>query len=116
MAVEAPPVGELPVAPVPWLSLLIPAYDFPAGVDRILDSVAAAADERIECLVGDDSTTPEVERRVRAHAAFASGRVAYVRNVPARGAVTNWNEMITRASGEYLLFMHHDECPAGSEW
>ncbi|SDZ74706.1 glycosyltransferase family 2 protein [Acidovorax soli] len=95
----------------PWLSVLIPAYEFPLGVLRILDRLQAGGCEGVECLIGDDSRTDAVEQAVRLHALFASGAVHYRRNRPPLGAVANWNDLLVRAQGDYVLLMHHDECP-----
>lgn len=100
------------LATTAWLSLLVPAYEYPTGVRRILDLFEAAQPHGVECLVNDDSTDDSVEAAVRAHPCFSSGRVSYVRNRPGLGAVHNWNALLQRATGEYILFMHHDECPA----
>lgn len=95
----------------PWLSVLIPAYEHALGVLRILDRLQAGGCEGVECLIGDDSCTDAVEQAVRSHALFASGGVHYRRNRPPLGAVANWNDLLTRAQGDYVLLMHHDECP-----
>ncbi len=98
-------------ASTPSLSVLIPAYEYPLGVLRILDRLKAGNCEGVECLIGDDSRTDAVEQVVRAHTLFASGGVHYRRNRPSLGAVANWNDLIVRAQGDYVLLMHHDECP-----
>lgn len=94
-----------------WLSLLIPAFEHPIGVLRILDRLAASKSFGVECLIGDDSRSDDVENLLKKHPLFISGLVKYRRNDPALGAVPNWNDLLTRASGEYILLMHHDECP-----
>ena len=94
-----------------WLSLLVPAYEYPEGIVRILDLLAASNKDGVECLVGDDSASDAVEVAVRDHPLHSSGRIHYLRNTPARGAVHNWNLLLSRACGEFVLFMHHDECP-----
>ena len=94
-----------------WLSLLIPAFEYPLGVTRILDRMHASAASGIECLISDDSRSDDVELAVLAHPLHREGKVAYTRNRPALGAVHNWNELLSRASGEYVVLMHHDECP-----
>jgi glycosyltransferase involved in cell wall biosynthesis len=97
---------------LPWLSILIPAYERPDGVRRILDAIVKEKNiSGIECLVGDDSHTGLVEAAVRNHKLFLEGKVTYWRNTPSLGAIANWNDLLERAIGTHLIFMHHDEFP-----
>lgn len=107
--VEPEPVADSQLRGL--LSLLIPAYEHPSGVMRILDCLHAAQAGRIDCVIGDDSQSDLVEAAVLGHPLYLAGGVRYYRNQPTLGAIANWNELMTRAQGEYLLFMHHDECP-----
>jgi glycosyltransferase involved in cell wall biosynthesis len=95
----------------PWLSLLVPAYAYPEGLGRILDSLVGLEVAGVECLVHDDSRDDSTERLVREHRAFREGAVQYRRNRPALGAVRNWNSLLAAAQGEYVVLMHHDEFP-----
>lgn len=92
----------------PSLDLLLPAYEYAAGVAHILDSLVDAP-RGIRVLIGDDSVTDEVENCVMRHAAF--GRVHYRRNTPALGAIKNWNDLLARSKKEYIMILHHDEWP-----
>lgn len=94
-----------------WLSVLIPAYEHPLGVLRILDGLHLSNMGGVECLISDDSRSNAVEDAVVAHPLYKIGGISYFRNSPPLGAVENWNSLIGRARGEYLLLMHHDECP-----
>ena len=95
----------------PWISVLIPAYEHPEGVRRILDAIYFSSEHGIECIIGDDSNSNIVELMVKFHPLYINGHVCYHRNKYSCGAVKNWNNLINRAKGEYLLLMHHDECP-----
>jgi len=95
----------------PWLSLLLPTYHYPVGVQRILDILLASRMKGVQCIVGDDSTDDRVELAILAHPAFQAGLVEYHRNPPGGGAVRNWNSLLARATGDHVLTMHHDECP-----
>lgn len=94
----------------PWLSLLIPAYEFPEGVIRILDQLPR--NYGVQCLIGDDSGSDCVELAVLQHPAHRAGLVQYRRNRPALGPANNWNQLLASAQGDHILFMHHDEFPA----
>lgn len=95
----------------PWLSILIPAYEYPTGVLRILNLIYLSNENNIECIVGDDSNSKLVESMVKSHKLYFQGRVSYLSNKNTFGAVKNWNNLLSCANGEYVLLMHHDECP-----
>lgn len=95
----------------PWLSLLVPAYEFPEGLARILRALDAPQAAGVECVVHDDSTSDAVQELVQGHRACLAGRVRYRRNRPALGAVRNWNSLVAAARGTYAILMHHDEFP-----
>ncbi len=99
------------IASHPWLSILIPAYERPEGVLRILDAIAKEGVPDIECIIGDDSLSNSVEVAVYNHPMFLAGRIAYEHNMPPLGAISNWNNLLDRATGTHLMFMHHDEFP-----
>lgn len=103
----------------PWLSVLIPAYEHARGVRHILDRLYAGGPNGyggVECLIGDDSCSEAVEDAVRSHPLFPTGVVQYRRHRPSLGAVPNWNDLLARARGDYVLLMHHDECPESDEF
>lgn len=95
----------------PRLSVLLPAYEHPAGVERILAALAPDACDAVEVLVSDDSASDGVEEAVGRYA----GRfpdLRYSRNRPGLGAVANWNHLVRSAGGEHVVLLHHDEVPA----
>lgn len=108
--------GSAPESQEPWLSLLVPAYEYPEGLTRILDTLEGEEAAGVECRVHDDSRGDGVHELVRAHLATARGRVHYLRNQPPLGAVRNWNSLMANARGDYVMVMHHDEFPASPEF
>lgn len=96
----------------PTLSVLLPTYNQPAGVERILRGLAAVRGRpELEILVSDDSSDDVAADRIRV-VCEAFGGVRYTRNRPSLGAVPNWNALLRSASGEYAWLLHHDEEPA----
>lgn len=95
----------------PWLSLLIPAYEHPSGVSRILQSLATSTEGGVECIISDDSASEAVANIVRPYLDAASPLIRYQRNKPALGAPGNWNRLLAQAKGDYVLLLHHDEFP-----
>jgi len=93
----------------PLLSVLIPAYEYPLGVTRILDALAENCELPIECIIYDDSTTDSVEQAVHNHP--ANLKLIYHRNNPSLGAIKNWNYLLNSAQGMFVMLLHHDECP-----
>jgi len=92
------------------LSILIPAYNFPKGVSRILSQIFPLDTQRFEVLVLDDSTSNHVYDVCISY--LNNGlMLKYRRNTPSLGAVNNWNKLLSIARGKYCLIMHHDDFP-----
>lgn len=94
----------------PVLSILIPAYNYADGVRRIVKPLLFEGRTDIEIVVHDDSTDDSVEAAITELAASHS-YLRYTRNVPAKGAVGNWNGLLQNAQGRYVLLIHHDDFP-----
>ncbi|SRR6266567_3312912 len=99
----------------PLLSILIPAYNYPEGVARILCVLRAQTYEGAEIVISDDSTSDDVETAV-APIIQPGARIRYTRNSPGLGAGANWNALLDKAEGRYCLLMHHDEFPASPQF
>jgi glycosyltransferase involved in cell wall biosynthesis len=95
----------------PWISILIPAYEEPVGIQVILDHLEQSKIYEYECLIYDDSESEKVSEVVKSHRLFIEEKIKYRKNINNQGAVSNWNSLIQDCEGEYFLFMHHDECP-----
>lgn len=94
------------------LSILIPAFNYSKGVERILQALTPLP-PRVELIVSDDSTDTSVMDIV---GKYATENVVYKKNIPAKGAVTNWNDLLGSAKGEFLILLHHDELPLGPKF
>ncbi|MBU2366795.1 MAG: glycosyltransferase [Alphaproteobacteria bacterium] len=94
--------------PAPVLSVLIPAYNYAAGVDRILARRGESAG-RVEYIVHDDSVDDAVATAVRGR---DEQDVLYRRNAGPGNAIANWNGLLDRAQGEFVVLVHHDEFPS----
>lgn len=94
------------------LSILIPAYSYPRGVDRILSTLCPLP-YGVEILIYDDSPDDLVKNVVTQH---LSEKVIYVKNFPTKGAINNWNSLLEMAQGQYVILLHHDECPIGESF
>ena len=99
----------------PTLSILIPAYEYPFGVKRILDLVLKSSalnpELSFECIVSDDSKTDNVKYMIEKHGINNHKGFKYHKRNKSLGAADNWNFLLVAASGDYVHFMHHDEFP-----
>ena len=91
------------------LSVLIPSYNYAGGIHRILDVIDECDTKNIEFIISDDSSNNFVEQTVKIHR--ANVRIQFQRNSPALGAIENWNHLVQQARGEFVMVLHHDECP-----
>jgi glycosyltransferase involved in cell wall biosynthesis len=95
------------VVPTPLITFGIPAYNRPALLAETLASIAAqTADVPYEVIVCDDGTLPETAATV---ARFPADKFFYHRNTPTLGPVRNWNEVIHRARGTWVMVLHEDD-------
>lgn len=93
------------------LSVLIPAYGYTEGVDRILSSFQHDPPDELEIIISDDSLDEQVNQLIADFSRQYLGELRYIRNRPGLGAVFNWNSLLEKASGDYILLLHHDEYP-----
>lgn len=98
------------------LSVLVPAYQFPDGVARILNGFSECNDAECEIIIFDDSKNDSVKEAYLAIGCAHRRNVRYMHSQPSLGAVHNWNALLDTARGEYCLLMHHDEFPMGDHF
>lgn len=89
------------------ISVCIPAYRQPGLLQRCLDSLLLQDLQPLEVILTDDSPDSSVEEVARSYA----GRLPlqYHRNETALGSPGNWNAALSRATGDLLLLLHHDD-------
>ena len=91
----------------PKVSICIPTYNQTTYLKILLDSIDQQTFSNYEIIISDDSITSEVKTLVdRFH--FGE-KLKYFRNKPSLGSPSNWNAAISKASGEYIKIMHHDD-------
>jgi len=98
------------------LSILIPAYDYPEGVNKIIDQLKSLNSNQYEILVFDNSTDNRVKHVIEKKNQIAAYQITYQRNHRETGAVQNWNALLDAAKGDFCLLMHHDEFPLGVDF
>lgn len=90
----------------PQVSILIPAYNNPLGINKALASIAGQTYKDYEVVITDDSPNNSVFNAVKA---FPELPIRYFHNHKRLGSPANWNEAVFKSSGEYIKFLHHDD-------
>ena len=94
------------------LSILIPAYNFNSGINEILDCLESIEDDLrnfIEIIISDDSDEEIIQKNRNESLKKSFKNYIYKRNIDNRGAINNWNKLISKANGDYIWLLHHDE-------
>ncbi len=97
------------------LSICIPVYHNPAGVNRLLESLRVQTfrdyDVWISVDTKDGSEDEEYEKIVGMAAEFAAetGLACTCKAHRECGAAANWNAAMDLADGEYIKLIHHDD-------
>lgn len=93
----------------PLVSVGIPTYDRPEGLERAVRSALAQDERDLEVVVADDaSPNPDVERVGRALAA-EDPRVRFVRNAENLGHDGNYQHVLELARGEHFMWLSDDD-------
>jgi len=97
------------------LSILLPTYNYPAGVDKILDHLDLLVNpysipNNVEVLISDNSDNDSARKKIEKISKKVKG-VEYNYNYTSLGPCMNWNSLIERSQGKYFILMHHDEFP-----
>lgn len=88
------------------VSVCIPTYNQVEYLKKCIDSVLIQDYRNKEVIISDDSSTDDVKNYIDS---LNSPDIKYFRNSPALGTPLNWNNAISKASGEYIKVLHHDD-------
>ena len=94
------------------LSILIPTYNFKSGIDKILDCLESIEDDlrdSIEIIISDDSDQEIIQKNRNKLLKKHFKNYFYTHNIDNYGAINNWNKLISKAQGDYIWLLHHDE-------
>lgn len=100
----------------PSLSILLPAYNYPRGIRRILEKIECHLDDNIEVIIADNSTGSPVLLEVQEFISKYPNNIFYHHHSPTTGPIKNWNWILAHASGDYCVLIHHDEYPQGDNY
>lgn len=89
------------------VSICIPTYRQTFLLKENLDSIVRQSYQHIEVLVSDDSPDDAVKDLVQSYQPLLP--LVYSRNDPSLGSPANWNAVLRKARGEFVLLLHHDD-------
>ena len=92
-------------------SIIIPTYNQLPLLKRALESVLHQQDADYEVIVTDDSDNEEIATYIQS---IDNQSVKYFHHKSAGSAADNWNFGLSKAEGQYVIVMHHDEALTGS--
>lgn len=90
----------------PKVSICIPVYKQAELFKMTFESVLEQFYTDWEIIVADDSPDDSIEKIVFS---YGSIPVIYFRNNPSLGSPANWNAAVSKANGEYIKILHHDD-------
>jgi glycosyltransferase involved in cell wall biosynthesis len=93
---------------IPKVSVLIPSYNAAKFLPEALESVLAQDFEDYELLILDDASSDNTRDLLEKYAAI-DDRVQIQVHPQRLGMVSNWNECLNRARGEYVKFVFCDD-------
>lgn len=95
------------------VSICIPTYNNLEQVIHLLQSIEEQTYQDIEIIITDDSTNPAIEEWIGAHREDESftclKKCTYQHNKKPLGHIFNWNEALSKATGEYIKIMFSDD-------
>jgi glycosyltransferase involved in cell wall biosynthesis len=94
----------------------VPAYEYSGGIELILNSFTNAPVNDVEIIICDDSSGDKISTLVNEFQKIHPNLVEYHKNIPPLGAAKNWNSLLDKATGEYILLLHHDEYPSAPKF
>lgn len=93
------------------LSILIPAYNYTLGIERILSRAKELKNfnkKKYEIIIYDNSENSRIRNIYKKYSYL---NIYYKKNSKFGGAVNNWNSLLKAAKGKFILMIHHDELP-----
>lgn len=92
-------------------SIIIPTYNQLPLLKRALESVLHQQGADYEVIVTDDSDNEEIATFIQS---TDNQLIKYFHHKSTGSAADNWNFGLSKAEGQYVIVMHHDEALTGS--
>jgi glycosyltransferase involved in cell wall biosynthesis len=90
------------------VSICIPAYCEVDFLDAAIKSCLSQKFTNFELIVTDDTPDDSI-KEVVSRFAVSDGRISYYRNLGTSGAAGNSNYAVSKARGEWIKFLYHDD-------
>ncbi|WP_051226453.1 glycosyltransferase family 2 protein [Butyrivibrio sp. MC2013] len=90
------------------VSICIPAYNDPAGLERLMDSIVIQSYRDYEVIISDDSSDDSC-RRLADRYKDNIEQLIYIKHESTGRPGDNWNAALERAGGSYIKMMLHDD-------
>ena len=87
-------------------SIILPCYNDLTLLQGALTSVLQQKDIDYEVIITDDSTEDKIDQYIQG---LKLQDIYYYRHQQGIGAADNWNYGLEKATGKYVILMHHDE-------
>lgn len=88
------------------VSICIPTYNQADFTRRAINSVLEQEFNDYEIIITDDSYNDDIKNLVKK---IGSKKIEYFKNKQTLGSPENWNHAITKARGDYVKILHHDD-------
>src|SRR5687767_9673514 len=95
------------------VSICIPAYNQVEFLRKTLNSILNQNFQDYEIIISDDFQDNSVKKLLLEF--DLKGKMKYYQNNPSFGSPKNWNFSISKAQGEYIKILHHDDFFTTSE-
>lgn len=90
---------------LPLVSIIIPTYNAKEYISKTIDSCLSQDYERVEIIVIDDNSVDETVEEVKKF----GDKVTLICNNNNRGLPKNINEGVLNCSGEFFIYLGHDD-------
>lgn len=101
------------------LSILLPAYNYPEGINKILSEISQADESvmnKFEVVIYDNSSFENDVKKEYEYYKDNIKEISYKHYYPELGPSDNWNQLIKNSRGKYFILIHHDEFPLSSNF
>jgi glycosyltransferase involved in cell wall biosynthesis len=103
--------GEQMAARTPCVSVCLPVYNGETYIGEAISSICEQTFEDIEVIISDNASTDGTQPLCREAATYDS-RIRYFRSDTNRGLAWNYNQAFKLATGQYLVWIGHDDLMA----
>jgi glycosyltransferase involved in cell wall biosynthesis len=93
----------------PLVSVGIPSYNRPQGLDRLLSSITKQTVDNIEILISDDCSPNSVVKGILEEFAARDRRIRFFRQPRNIGLIANHQFVRDQARGKYFMWAHDDD-------